>query len=912
MDSAFTAPPPPATGPFSQPPSNPQPIFSAYGENSLLTTSLPFEYYPEPTNPFAFDDKQDEQGDPKRRRIAKACDACRKKKIKCDGQQPKCGHCQNYKTDCVFTHVEKKRNPPKGAKYIEGLENRLGRMEKLLKLSGLLSEDEVNGVDLKTLEQRLAQQSSPQMSDRSQRSNSYPNQLSHQNSHSGHGSPNGLDYMPSPQSRDSSRATSEPREGVILEANQKKFNTDDVEQLSDLMCSLVTNNCGDTKFIGSSSGFSILSPKGIQWVNEKTGDDSFQKMISYAAVNNTMWHHWRPDVFGDIFARRGPTRLPPKDETVSLVKEFFESFNIVFPLFHEPTFWWLVEKQYSNDPYEGSGWWASLNVALAIAYRIRVVKNLSLGDDDNKAWSHFRNCLAVHSELTLRNTDLLSVQALIGMSLFMQGTPNPQPSFSLIGAAIRLMHSIGLHKRSSGFGLNKMEVEQRKRVFWIGYMIDTEQSLRSGRPPLQDDNDWNVALPAEEPEDGVGVVSTDTGEKINLFRKLCEFALISSKVYDRLYSVKASKQSDGELLNTIGELDRELEEWKDSFPQDFRPEHEPKSRDHALMLQMVTIHFGYYNCLTTIHRMSVHHGYWTSRLSDYAINGRNVKPLNPRVYSSAALVVQAARASINLIKYIPQGDYACVWLILYYPVSSLITLFANILQNPQDPRARADLKLMSVVVNFLSRICLEEETKSMRLMYSVTKEFERIANVVLNKAEREMNGRQKRKQEQESKKVVDDSQSRQPDALNTSQKRSAEAMHDGSTDNTQVTETSTSSSGTLNTDSEPTPPTSVETDNQVPSGHLFAETPHNNLSNTASVSDDSGLSLLNGQPGNGIDPSILSDTNSFQQPFVPQDLWSIPMTFEWDWSDLGKLDDTHPNGQNNVEGVHIDRRYAAG
>ena len=25
------------------------------------------------------------------------------------------------------------------------------------------------------------------------------------------------------------------------------------------------------------------------------------------------------------------------------------------------------------------------------------------------------------------------------------------------------------------------------------------------------------------------------------------------------------------------------------------------------------------------------------------------------------------------------------------------------------------------------------------------------------------------------------------------------------------------------------------------------------------------------------------NVGSFQQPFVPQDLWSMPMTFEWDW-----------------------------
>ena len=658
METKFSAPPPPTQGPFAQSAPGAQPIFGSFGPDaSFLNPSLNFDFFSDAADQLNFDIGPDGQGDPKRRRIAKACDACRRKKIKCDGQQPKCGHCHNYKTECVFTHVEKKRNPPKSAKYIEGLENRLGRMENLLKMTGLVNEDDLKGVDLKTLEARLSQRnSSPQSSDRSP-----PSATTSQQGFKP-GTQQHPAQIPSPDSRNSpGGAVEEPREGVILENDQKTVNDKDVEALGEMMCSLVTSNCGDSKFIGSSSGFSILSPKGIQWVNEKTGDDSFQKMISYAAVEHPNWHTWKPEVFGDVFAQRGPTELPPKEETVSLIRDFFDSFNITFPLFHEPTFWWLVDKQYSSEPYQGSGWWASLNIALAISYRVRVVKNLSLGDDDAKAWAFFRNCLAVHTELTLRNTDLLSVQALVAMAMFMQGTPNPQPGFSLIGSAIRLMHSIGLHKRSSGFGLSAMESEQRKRVFWIGYLLDKEMSLRSGRPPMQDDNDWNVELPAEEPEDGIGVISTDKGEKVNLFRKLCEFALISGKVYRRLYSVQAQRQSDGDLLNTIGELDDELEQWKNSIPIDFRPEHEPNSRDQALMLQVVTMHFGYYNCLTTIHRMSVHHGYWTDRLSDYMINGRNLKPLNPRVYMSAAVVVQAARASVNLIKYIPMGDYACVW-----------------------------------------------------------------------------------------------------------------------------------------------------------------------------------------------------------------------------------------------------------
>lgn len=138
-------------------------------------------------------------------------------------------------------------------------------------------------------------------------------------------------------------------------------------------------------------------------------------MISTAAMEDNKWIQWRPDVFQDIFKRRVYRPLPPKAEALSLLKDYFENFNCMFPLFHEPTFMHLVDKHYSKDPYEGSGWWASLNVALAFAHRLRVMSNLVPQEEDEKAWQYLKNAMSVQIELTMRNTDLLSVQALLGI-----------------------------------------------------------------------------------------------------------------------------------------------------------------------------------------------------------------------------------------------------------------------------------------------------------------------------------------------------------------------------------------------------------------------------------------------------------------------------------------------------------------
>ncbi|KAF2260896.1 hypothetical protein CC78DRAFT_555348 [Lojkania enalia] len=869
-NGGFYAPAPPLT---NQPPR----IFgNHYANGSPVPPTLPGPI-------FSNDDLDDghDQSDPKRRRIARACDMCRKKKIKCDGKMPACTHCQNYKTECIFTHVEKKRQPPKGAKYIEGLENRLARMESLMRLSGVLPEDDDGSTDLATLEKRLADR------DVSRRASSV---------HPVQKSTPVQPGLPSPRS-----GTSSPEPSRLQPGEDK-----DEEALAEMMCSLVTNNCGETRYIGKSrfdnlAGSHLLT--GIQWVNDKTGDDSFQEMISTAAIDDNKWIQWKPDVFQDIFKRRVYRQLPPKNEALSLLKDYFENFNCIFPLFHEPTFMHLVEKHYSNDPYEGSGWWASLNVALATAHRLRVMSKLVPQEEDEKAWQYLKNAMAVQIELTMRNTDLLSVQALLGIALFLLGTPNPQPTYFFVAAALRLSHSIGLHKKGAGFNLNASEVEQRKRVFWIAYMLDRDICLRSGRPPVQDDDDMNVELPSEDPSDNIGNIPLADGKgKMNLFRLMCTFALIESKVYKQLYSVKATKQTDGELLNTIGELDRELEAWKDSIPLDFRPEHEIKASHTPLMLQVVVLHFGYYNCLTTIHRMSVHHGYWTSRLSNFAIQGLNARPLNPRVFMSAQLCVQAARASIHLLKYVPKGDSACVWLIIYFPVTALVTLFASILQNPQDTRSRSDLKLMNLVVSFLSMLSSDEENSSVKRMLSVCAEFERIARIVVDKADRENASKRKRKQGDNDQDAEIEATANE---ILTPAYRAAQSP----------------------------PQNNAPTPQQMPPFPFSPNFTHASLNNNNPISQFGSPSmaaqlLQQSMPmgSTGADTSMAGMTGmtpltmgTFEHTFnnVPQDLWKMPMTLEWDWADMAgysAFEDgigmngvmpEYSNGQGGTSGLNI-------
>jgi hypothetical protein len=337
-------------------------------------------------------------------------------------------------------------------------------------------------------------------------------------------------------------------------------------------------------------------------------------------------------------------------------------------------------------------------------------------------------------------------------------------------------------------------------------------------------------------------------------------------------------------LQTIGELDKDLEDWKDSIPIDFRPEHEIKASHTPLLLHVVMLHFSYYNALTTIHRMSVHRGYWTNRLSNFAIQGLNRKPLNPRVFSSAALCASAARATVTLLKYIPQGDFQCVWLILYFPVTALVTLFGTILQNPLDARARSDTKLMNLVVTFLSTLGHEAEIGGVHRMLGVCSEFERIAKVVIEKAENESTIRRKRKSH-EPPKALDVT------ASINGQPVSAAATPTPTYDNSRGSQLSPKFHGELNRQNNLRAPSPRNTASTSPSNGPTPEQVQahdnggwsQNYNNDNEMTDYATFSELTGF-GQPLQTQAAPINPQDFQPLLPQDLWQLPMTLDWEFA----------------------------
>jgi hypothetical protein len=373
--------------------------------------------------------------------------------------------------------------------------------------------------------------------------------------------------------------------------------------------------------------------------------------------------------------KRSHTRLPKKDEARVLLMEFLEGFNNIIPLFHPKVLLQSFESDYIRDKPKDSTWWAVLNVVLALSIR----ENTNRKELGNKASEYAQNALNVIPDLTTQQTDLAAIQALLGMAMFLQGTPNPRPASVLTAAAIRLSYGLGMHRNELGGELPPIEAQQRQRVFWVAYCLDKDFSLRFEQPPIINDNDMNVLLPEADPRDGLGLMYTATdGSAVNYFRLRIHLAVIQSKAYTDLYSVRALQLPEEQRLSAVQKLDELLEQWRANLPAGLQPDNLATFVGPFSTTHVVILHLTYFNCLATVHRISFFQNHlWTRSIM--AEDDGLPKSMPHELCVSAMRCNEAARASLHLMNLAPQGDFACTWYAAYRQLQSCANIFE------QDP-----------------------------------------------------------------------------------------------------------------------------------------------------------------------------------------------------------------------------------
>ncbi|KAH0005601.1 hypothetical protein KCU72_g16558, partial [Aureobasidium melanogenum] len=88
---------------------------------------------------------------------------------------------------------------------------------------------------------------------------------------------------------------------------------------------------------------------------------------------------------------------------------------------------------------------------------------------------------------------LQSAQALLLICLALRGRNKDGAGSQALGQAIRILHTLGLHRKLNGYG--KLDQEQTEslrlgiQIWWSAYCLDRMMSLETGRPPQVQDED---------------------------------------------------------------------------------------------------------------------------------------------------------------------------------------------------------------------------------------------------------------------------------------------------------------------------------------------------------------------------------------------------------------------------------------
>lgn len=247
---------------------------------------------------------------------------------------------------------------------------------------------------------------------------------------------------------------------------------------------------------------------------------------------------------------------------------------------------------------------------------------------------------------------LWSVQALLGMALVIQGTPNQGPVSLLVSAAMKLAHRMGLHRPCQDPNISAAEIEERKWVFWIAYSLEKTLSLRMGQPSAQDDDDMDVELPYE-----IDSSQIYPGELTNSFNFRARLAMIQGQIYKRLYSVKATKQTLAERVAAATELEAMLRSWRERVPIEFLQDHNGpflQTPVSGITRPPIILQLLYFNSLTSVYNS-------LPALPKYPELQKTGQTMDFQLLSTPLIYANEAREAIRLLQVTPRRGYSCVW-----------------------------------------------------------------------------------------------------------------------------------------------------------------------------------------------------------------------------------------------------------
>jgi len=645
--------------------------------------------------------------------VRRACDQCRLRKIKCDKESP-CANCRIARRICSSTGLGQK---PKEARQrvlissqyerkIDMIEERLGGIEELLQN---LTNATLASVDsLSPRAHGVRASSSHLSSPPSQRRQgglaaSAGAPSSHGKSPVGHGTTNSGD--------DATSTVFDPQdasnfEGASSTAAHAAFASEFLENVVHKTSMLHDGSAG-----GAKMDIALASLRQIVSMQQNRRGGLSASFENFGGENGSGGIEAGADKLGEKHLHKMNLRdlpLPPMALVVEKLKELKNTpappmLTVVSAFIDAETFTDRCRRLYfsTEEPTESA--FVLVNTGLITLF---FEASLEVGDSDPVKRAEYEACTAMcqnNIEVALAQMPLMmpatleNTEALLNGASFSVEVSRPSLAWLLTARAVHMCRALGLHDVSTMANDPPEVVAHKTILFWSAYLLDRGLSLRLGRAGNLQDYDINFPQNLDH-MDGPFAAK-------EIFTMWVKHASCQGRIYERLYSPGALRQSDAsrvEHVRTLAAEELELIAHSHAVAAELsrrQQEADPlKNREdlQSRIFQQIlrSDEIGYYGTLALIYRAL-----------PPAPGGRS-KTFADECSEAA---YSAIRVHLEMVALMEGQNSMMIghlhWTVLYAPFIPFIVIFCLLIETCADPTASydvsADLQLMSNFVKSL-------------------------------------------------------------------------------------------------------------------------------------------------------------------------------------------------------------------
>ncbi|KAF8917781.1 fungal-specific transcription factor domain-containing protein [Mucidula mucida] len=581
-----------------------------------------------------------------RRRVWRACESCRRKKIKCDGCEPTCSQCSTSGSICTW--LQTKDRAALSRHYVQELEARLLHMESLFKQVAPVLE-----------------------------------QIGTTNN-GGASPPSDSSVNMSPRERSPAAAAAAILRSIAPQGRSPEPSTPIKieDDMSESFGQLALDEYGHMRWIGGSSSMSLIqSFRALTTAPQHRISPAEEDPHAPGPSINKLYFP-ASVFFGKVHALPGPEEVeyPDRDLADRLVDTYFARLHYLMPVIDKPTFitkYTQVMDSVHNPTAAkqlARTWTAFYSLIFAVfACAANIVEDPRLSsvsgvDEGGMGMVYYERALILQY-ISHASIQVEHVQCFILLSSFLCSINCLPQAWILVGQALRTGQDLGLHRSPKRLSIPSIDKQTRIKIWWGVYSLDRMLAVALGRPLGINDSDCDVEFPIEVDDDLLPQFLSDPEMEKPMslmtgFIALTKLYKIAGRVLREVYALENCKDNleperKVDLERTVEILHGEVTQWCDNLPPNLK--NQSTTNEQAAMAAVLCSHF--YSVLTTLHR-----------------NLLPVRREDPTTLRSTSHAVSSARSCIALAssikKHVPSSHHLAFFIQHLFSSAVIVLLYA--------------------------------------------------------------------------------------------------------------------------------------------------------------------------------------------------------------------------------------------